>query len=167
MVEFKTYINLLPHLQGMHYLEVPQEVVQALGGKLKLRLHCTVNKTITFQCGLMALGQGSAYISISKERMKALGLSCGSKADVLLKKDDSKYGTTVPEEFEELLRQDDEGARRFGLLTPGKQRYVINHVAAVKSTQLRINRSITLIENLKQLPEGKEEFRAILGLPPR
>ncbi|WP_439880699.1 DUF1905 domain-containing protein [Pontibacter sp. MBLB2868] len=167
MIEFNTHINLLPHLPGMHYLEVPQEIVQQLGGKLKLRLHCTVNGSLTFQCGLMALGQGRAYISISKKRMQALGLQCGDQARVKLEKDDSKYGTAVPEEFEELLRQDDEGARRFGLLTAGMQRYIINHVGVVKSTQLRVDRAITLIENLKQLPEGKEEFRAILGLPPR
>lgn len=167
MIKFNTHIDLLPHLPGMHYLEIPQEVVQQLGGKLQLRLYCTVNENLTFQCGLMALGQGRAYISISKKRMQALGVKCGDRVAVKLERDESKYGTTVPEELEELLKQDDEGARRFELLTPGMQRYIINHVGAVKSVQLRVDRSISLIENLKKLPEGKEEFRAILGLPPK
>lgn len=166
MIQFKTHIGLLQHLPGMHYLEVPQEVVQQLG-TLKIRLHCTVNQTLTFQCGLMALGEGKAYISISKKRMQQLGLALHDTATVALEKDDSAYGTDMPEELNELLHQDEEGNRRFQLLKPSVQRYVLNHVSAVKSPQLRVDRAITLIENLKTLPEGKENFRAMLGLPPR
>lgn len=166
MIQFKTHIGLLQHLPGMHYLEVPQEVVQQLG-TLKIRLHCTVNQALTFQCGLMALGEGKAYISISKKRMQQLGLALHDTATVALEKDDSAYGTDMPEELNELLHQDEEGNRRFQLLKPSVQRYVLNHVSAVKSPQLRVDRAITLIENLKTLPEGKENFRAMLGLPPR
>lgn len=166
MIQFKTHIGLLQHLPGMHYLEVPQEVVQQLG-TLKIRLHCTVNQTLTFQCGLMALGEGKAYISISKKRMQQLRLALHDTATVALEKDDSAYGTDMPEELNELLHQDQEGNRRFQLLKPSVQRYVLNHVSAVKSPQLRVDRAITLIENLKTLPEGKANFRAMLGLPPR
>lgn len=166
MIQFKTHIGLLQHLPGMHYLEVPQEVVQQLG-TLKIRLHCTVNQTLTFQCGLMALGEGKAYISISKKRMQQLRLALHDTATVALEKDNSAYGTDMPEELKELLHQDEEGNRRFQLLKPSVQRYVLNHVSAVKSPQLRVDRAITLIENLKTLPEGKENFRAMLGLPPR
>jgi len=70
----------------------------------------------------------------------------------------------VPEELEELLRQDPEGERRFEMLTPGRQRYIIHYVNQVKSSQLRINRAMLLIGNLKKQPEGKESFRAMLGL---
>lgn len=150
----------------MHYLEVPQDVVQALG-TLNIRLLCTVNSQLKFQCGLMALGEGRAYISISKKRMQQLGLKLHDEVRVTLEKDDSTYGTEVPAEMEELLQQDEEGNRRFLLLKPGMQRYMLNHVSAVKSPQLRVDRAITLIENLKKLPEGKENFRAMLGLPPR
>lgn len=150
----------------MHYLEIPQEVVQQLG-TLKQRLHCTVNAKVKFQCGLMALGEGKAYISISKKRMQELGVKLEDTVTVKLEKDDSTYGTEMPAEMEELLRQDEEGNRRFLLLKPGMQRYMLNHVGAVKSVQLRVDRAITLIENLKKLPEGKEDFRAMLGLPPR
>lgn len=166
MIQFNTHIALLQHLPGMHYLEVPQEVVQQLG-TLKIRLHCTVNQALTFQCGLMALGEGKAYISISKKRMQQLDVSLHDTVAVTLEKDDSAYGTEMPEELEELLHQDEEGNRRFQLLKPSMQRYTLNHVSAVKSPQLRVDRAITLIENLKTLPEGKENFRAMLGLPPR
>lgn len=166
MIRFRTHIGLLEHLPGMHYLEVPQDVVQALG-TLNIRLICTVSDQLKFQCGLMALGEGRAYISISKKRMQQLGVELHSEVTVTLEKDDSQYGTEVPAEMEELLQQDEEGNRRFLMLKPGMQRYMLNHVSAVKSPQLRVDRAITLIENLKKLPEGKENFRAMLGLPPR
>lgn len=167
MIQFQTHIGLLTHLPGMHYLEIPSEVVQELGGKMTMRLHCTVNSKITFQCGLMALGEGKAYISISKKRMQEIGVKLDDDVTVSLEKDDSTYGTEMPDEMDELLRQDEEGNRRFLLLKPSMQRYVLNHVSAVKSPQLRVDRAITLIENLKKLPAGKENFRAMLGLPPR
>ena len=166
MIQFNTHIGLLQHLPGMHYLEVPQEVVQELA-TLNIRLICTVSGKIKFQCGLLALGEGKAYISISKKRMQELEVKLHDTVAVTLEKDESQYGTQVPAEMEELLQQDEEGNRRFQLLKPSVQRYVLNHVSAVKSPQLRIDRAITLVENLKKLPEGKENFRAMLGLPPR
>ncbi|MGZ4056577.1 MAG: YdeI/OmpD-associated family protein, partial [Bacteroidia bacterium] len=60
--------------------------------------------------------------------------------------------------------QDEEGMRRFKMLTKGKQRYIIYYVAMVKSSQKRIDRAILLITNLKKTKEGKESFREMLGL---
>ena len=109
------------------------------------------------------MGNGSGYISINSKRLKQLALHAGSEVWVKLQKDESKYGMEVPEELEELLQQDHEGKRRFEGLTPGRQRYIIHYVAGVKSSQLRIDRAILLIENLKKLPVGKESFREMLG----
>jgi hypothetical protein len=148
----------------MHYLEVPQEVVQQLGATFNVRLCCTVNSSLTFQCGLVALGQGMGYISINSKRMKELGVRNGDIVTVALEKDESDYGLEMPPELTELLQQDEEGMARFRLLTPGRQRYIIHYVSAVKSSQLRIDRAILLIENLKRLSKGKESFRDMLGL---
>lgn len=161
MIKFETTIGQLDYL-NMKYLEVPKEVVDELG-TMKIRLLCTVNGTLTFQCGLMALGEGRAYISINAKRMKQLGVTLGSRVSVALEKDNSKYGMPVPEELEELLKQDTEGKRRFDKLTPAMQRYIIFYVAGVKSKQLRLDRAILLIENLKRAVEGKETFRFLLG----
>ncbi|WP_181304467.1 DUF1905 domain-containing protein [Rufibacter sp. XAAS-G3-1] len=166
-IQFTTHIGKLEYLMGTHYLEIPAEVVQQLGGKFNVRLVCTVNNAVTYQCGIMALGQGRGYITITKQRLKQLGLKEGSSVSVSLEKDDSQYGTAVPEELTELFLQDEAGKARFDQLKPGMQRYIIQHVGAVKSSQLRIDRSITLIENLKRLKPGQETFREILGLEKR
>jgi antitoxin component of MazEF toxin-antitoxin module len=161
-INYKSYVNKLPHLPG-HYFEVPPEIVQQLGGKFKVRLLCTINNKLTFQGGLVALGGGSGYISINNKRLKQLGLKSGDKVQVKLETDQSEFGMEIPEELAELFNQDTEGKRRFDMLTPGKQRYIIYYVAGVKNSQLRIDRALLLIENLKCLPIGKESFKEMLG----
>ncbi|MBC5775912.1 DUF1905 domain-containing protein [Pontibacter sp. KCTC 32443] len=161
-INYKTLINKLPHLPG-HYIEVPPVVVQQLGGTFKVRVLCTINNKLTFQGGLVALGGGSGYISINNKQLKQLGLQSGDKVEITLQEDTTEYGMEVPEELKELLNQDTEGKRRFELLPPGKQRYIIYYVGGVKSSQLRIDRALLLINNLKQLPLGKESFREMLS----
>lgn len=164
-ITFKTTIELLPHLPGMHYIFIPTTVVKSLGGGFNHRLICTVNNALGFQCGLVALGTGNAYISITKTRLAKLGLTVGNMVEIKLKKDVSQFGMQMPVELNTLLNQDDEGNRRFFKLTPGKQRYIIQYVGAVKNPDKRIERAILLIQNLKNIVPGKENFREILGLP--
>jgi len=162
-VSFQTHIDKLDYLKTF-YLEIPASVVKKLGGfSAKARLFCEVNHAVKFQCGLMALGEGKAYISINSKRMKEAGAAYGDVVHVALSEDNSEYGVDVPEELAELFRQDAEGKRRFELLTAGKKRYILNYVASVKNPQLRAERAILLIGNLKNLPEGKESFRDMLG----
>lgn len=162
-VSFNTIIGTLPHLVGMRYMEIPPNIVQQLGGKFSLRLICTVNGQLSFQGGLVSLGEGAAYISINQKRMKELGVDVGDSVHLKLDKDESEYGLPVPEELIELFAQDDEGFNRFKGLAKGMQRYILNYVDTVKSPQKRVDRAILLITNLKKCKEGKETFRQILG----
>ncbi len=148
----------------MDYLHVSKSVIKKLGGSFNQRLLCTVNKTVSWPCGLVALGNGHAYISLNKKILKKLGVSTGAEVNVALVKDTSKYGMTMPKELKSLLVQDAEGNRRFHLLVAGKQRYIIYYVSQVKTSQLRIDRAIRLIENLKHTKEGKESFDQILTM---
>lgn len=162
-ISFETHIDKLSYLKTF-YLEIPASIVKKLGGfTAKTRLICEVNGVVRFQSGLMALGEGKAYISINSKRMKEAGAEYGENVRVTLSEDKSEYGVDVPEELAELFRQDPEGKRRFELLTPGKKRYILNYVATVKNPQLRSDRAFLLISNLKTLPPGKESFREMLG----
>ncbi|HYG52773.1 MAG TPA: YdeI/OmpD-associated family protein [Flavobacteriales bacterium] len=166
LAEFTSCIDALPHLSG-HYFELSPSVIKKIGGKISIRLICTVNKKVSWQCGPMALGNGSAYVTISAKRMKELGVKPGDKIHVSLKKDESKYGMDVPVELAEVLKQDPEGKKRFNAMTMSKQRYVIQYVSTVKSSSLRVERALLLIGNLKKLKPGKESLREMMGLPPR
>lgn len=160
-LKFTSRIYRLDHLK-LHYLEVPKAVLKKLGDSLKQRLLITVNKSVTWQSGMVAHKKGKACISINQKRMKQAGIKPGQEVDVSLVKDRSKYGLTMPEELKALLVQDTEGNRRFHLLVPGKSRYIIYFVSQLKNKQARVDRAIRVIENLKGTVEGKESFRKIL-----
>ena len=164
-LKFVSRIDKLPYLLGMHIIEVPADVVKKAGGPGKKRFICTVNQKVSYPCGLIALRTGMAYISINKSRVAALKLKLGDAVDVELVPDESEFGMPVPEELQELLMQDPEGEERFRALTPGKQRNIIYYVSGVKSSQLRIDRALKLIGNLKLLPRGEENMRELLYGP--
>ncbi|MDB5274157.1 MAG: hypothetical protein JWO58_2524 [Chitinophagaceae bacterium] len=161
-MKFTSHVYRLDYL-NTHYIEIPVSIVKKLGGKFNVRLLCTINNQLTFQCGIVALGEGKGYISLNAKRLKELKLKKGDKVQVVLKNDDSEFGAEIPEELVEVFAQDKEGFKRFQQLIPGKQRFIIRHVCAVKNTQLRIDRALTLIENLKKLAPGKETFKGMLS----
>lgn len=166
-IEFETHIDLLQHLTGMHYMFIPSSIVTELGGGFSRRLIATVNNQISWQCGLMSLREGHAYISITNKRMKELGVKLGDNIELKLEEDPSKYGVEMPEELQAVLDLDPEGYARFEALKPAMQRYTINYVSSVKNTDKRIERALLLINNLKTLKPGQEDFREMLGKPPR
>lgn len=162
MISFNTRIFKLEHLAG-HYLAVPASVVKKTGGAGKQRFICTIDKTITWKCGLVSHKAGGAYILLNKKQMQMGKLNVGQQVNVSLKKDESKYGMDVPAELAEVFKQDKIGKARFDKLVPGKQRYIIYYINQVKSSDLRIERAVRLIRNVKGLPPGKETFRGILA----
>ncbi len=160
-VAYTTTINRLAHLGG-HYLEVAPHTMAVLKAKPGARLICSINHTITFPCGLVSLGNGSAYIILSAKRMKEAAIKLNQEVLVHLKLDGSPYGMEMPEELAVLLEEDTIGKSRFDQLTPGKQRTLMYAITAVKNPQLRVDRAIRYIENLKKQPVGKEYIRYIL-----
>ena len=163
-ITFTSLISRLQHLLNVHYITVASNVVAKLGGTMNVRLLCAINNAAAFQCGLVALGEGAAYISINNKRIKQLGLKEGDIVHIALEKDISEYGMEMPDALTALLEQDYKGMICFQNLTAGKQRYIIHHISAVKNPQLRVDRAIMLLENLKKYPLGKATFRQMLGL---
>lgn len=166
-LDFESHIGVLEYLLNAHYVYIPKEVVTFFGGKMKMRVWCSINGQEAFQGGFMSLGEGAAYITVNRKRLKTGGLEKGCQVKVHLKEDTSEFGMDISTELKEVLHQDPEGEERFMSLSAGKKRYIIHYVNSVKSSQKRIDRALLLIGNLKKQPLGKESFREMLGLPPR
>ncbi|MFN4123613.1 MAG: YdeI/OmpD-associated family protein [Flavobacteriales bacterium] len=73
----------------------------------------------------------------------------------------------MPEEFEEVMQQDEIGSQLFHQLTAGKKRSLLYMIGKVKNVQSRINKSLAVMEHLKEnqvkldykiLNEKMEEF---------
>ncbi len=135
---------------GWHSLQIDRKTVARLGfeGKYK-RIVCTIKGTEPFQCALMPSG-GNFFIIVNKQKRDAAGIKGGDVVDVVIEKDESKYGLPMPEEFREVLDQDPEGDRLFHALTPGKQRSLLHHLGTVRDIDHRIHQALIIIEHIKE-----------------
>src|SRR5688572_16347979 len=77
-ITFKSQVGSLDYL-SMHYLEVSPAALKKIKDGLKSRWICSVNEKLSFQCGMMPLGKGGAFIMLSKKRMKELNIKLHDK----------------------------------------------------------------------------------------
>lgn len=144
---FDTELVISTTGSGWHFLIVDKKVVAKLEFADKYRrVLCSINGQKAFHCALMPWGD-KFYIIVSKAKRQ--GLVAGDKVKVELVKDESKYGLPMPEEFEEVLRQDQEGDKLFHALTPGKQRSILYFLSQAKDIDLRIDHALLIVEHLK------------------
>ena len=149
-VKFKTELVRSTSDSGWHFLLVTADIVAKFGfeGKAK-RIVCTINDGEGFQCALLPWGE-LFYIIVNKKKRDALGIVAGDTVDVLLERDESKYGLPMPEEFEEVLNQDPEGNRLFHALTAGNQRSILYLLSKPKNIDVRIHQALLIVEHLKE-----------------
>ncbi len=141
-----------------YHLKVPGAIAAIFKENNAGRVVCTLNGQETFQCAIMPWSEGTFFINVNKKLRDKLGLGIGSPVQVELRKDDSQYGLPMPEELEELLRQDEPGNAVFQALTPGKKRTLLHFIGAIKNPDLRLHRAILVVEHLKE-NKGKIDYK--------
>lgn len=146
-------------LWGFH-VPVPDTIAQTFLSAGAKRVVCQLNGQMSFQCGLIPKGEGAYCIMVNKKLRTQLGLQAGGQVAVTLRKDNSAYGLPVPEEFEEVLRQDQEGREWFEALSPGKKRNLLYLAAFVKDPERRISRAFVILEHLKS-QQGSINFKLL------
>src|SRR5262249_16315244 len=90
------------------------------------------------------------YIVVNKKKREALGIAAGDIVNVVLTRDESKYGLPMSEEFAEVLKQDPEGDRLFHALTAGKQRSILYLLSKPKNIDVRIHQALLIVDHLKK-----------------
>lgn len=159
-MEFSSHLdNFNSNLWGYH-IPIPMDVAEPFIRENKRRIICKLQNEIEIHCALMPDGKGGWFININKKVRESLGLVRGDKVDVRIEVDESEFGMPMCEEFAEMLRQDPEGEIHFRNLTPGKQRNLIYISANVKSSHIRIRRSLVIVNHLKS-QKGKIDFKQL------
>lgn len=146
-------------LWGAHFV-VPDAVAQVFVAQGAKRVVCTLNGLETYQCALLPKGDGAYLITVNKKLRDTLRIREGSRLQVTLQKDESEFGLPMPEELDALLDEDREGADWFYALTPGKQRTLLYIVQSIKNSDLRLTRSIAVLDHLKK-NAGKINYRQL------
>lgn len=162
-VKFEAEVILSGRVTVWHFLSIPKSIVAPLKftGNLR-RVICSLKGCEPFQASLFPRKETYLLI-LSKKFRDKLGIQAGDTVSVEIRKDTSKYGMPMPEEFAEVLRQDAKGDRLFQALTPGNQRLMLKLIVAVKDVDKRIARGLAGIELLKR-EDGKFDYHAQHGV---
>ncbi|MEX2379581.1 MAG: YdeI/OmpD-associated family protein [Vicingaceae bacterium] len=142
-----------------YYISISDEIAQKYIEGKDRRVVCTLNDKESMHCALMPSPRGY-FILINQALKKKLGLHLGESVQLKIEKDRSKYGMSISEEFETCLKEEPIAYKYFEELTPGKQRNLIHMVNQVKSSEIKIRRSLAIVEHLIT-EKGKIEFKRL------
>ncbi len=159
-MNFKAVLDNFNTRLWSYHIKVPAAIAQHFIDSGNKRVVCRLNDSVEMQSGLMPAGDGVYFININKKIRDKLKITEGSQLNVNLKNDDSEYGLPMPEEFAEMLKQDNKGNEWFEKLTAGKKRNLIYIAGHVKNVDLRIHRAIVILDHLK-MNDGKINFKAL------
>ena len=113
----------------------------------RLRVKGTLNKT-PFELGIQYKKDGGRFFVVSLILRKAANIKIGDTVDVKFKLVDAEK-VELPEELEAVLAQDEDGHKAWGKVTPGVQRGIIHYITSTKNIDLRIKRSIQMVNRAK------------------
>lgn len=159
MDTFKSTLEKLNSTVWNNHLIVPQEIKEKYVDGKDRRVIIKINGSKEIPCAIMPHGD-FFFINVNKEIRKKLKIKIGDSVTVEIKKDESKYGMPMPEEFAEILYLDPEVDKFFHQLTPGKQRSLLYLIAKPKGQETRIKKAIVISEHLKN-HKGKLDFKIL------
>ena len=142
---------------GYFFLKIDAEIVNQFENKRQTRFLCTLENSLTFQCGLNHLGDGNFFIILSAKNLQSVNKSFSENIIYELNEDPNPLGVAMPEVLEAVLEQDETLKLTFESLTLGKKRNIIHQIIKIKDIDLQIQKSIKLI-NESTKPRPKKEL---------
>ena len=135
---------------GMHGVLLPDALVQHFLARGQKRVLCIINGSHQQHSALTPIKGVGHCITIGMKVLKTLGVEPGQTLQIELREDTTEHQFEVPEAFEAVLETDPEAREVFDALTPGNRRSLMALVTAVKSTDKRIERALTIADALKR-----------------
>ncbi len=132
---------------GYFFLKIDAEIINQFKNKRHTRFICTLNKTLTFQCGLNHFGDGNFFIILSSKNLDKVGKKLGDVISFELNEDPNPLGVEMPEVLEIILEQDEEVKATFEKLTLGKKRNVIHSINKIKDIDKQVQKAIQIIND--------------------
>lgn len=142
-----------------YYIPVSKEQGEPFVDGENRRILCSINGNPSYQCALMHI-EGGFYILVNNQILKKIGIEEGDAISVTIEKDNSEFGHEVPESFQALLEQDEEGAALFRSQTMGIQRGLIYIVKKVKNVDSQIAKGLAIMHHMKE-SKGKVDYKRL------
>jgi hypothetical protein len=127
-------------------IEVPQDVVESLGGGKRPPVSVTVGGH-TYRTTVSPMG-GRHMIPLSAENRDASGLSAGDEVDVEIELDTAPREITAPDDLAEALRASPEAEAFFESLSFSHKRSYVDWIVGAKKDETRQRRVAQAVELL-------------------
>jgi hypothetical protein len=128
-------------------IEVPPEVVEALGAGRKPPVRVTVNGH-TYRSTVAVMG-GAYMVGVSAENRAAAGVKGGDEIDVDIELDTAPRELPVPADFAEALDAEPEARRFFDSLSYSNRQWHVLSVDGAKTDETRRRRIEKSVDMLK------------------
>lgn len=132
-------------------INVPAEVVDALGGGKRPRVTVTINGQHTYRSSVAVLG-GRYMLGVSAENRAAAGVEGGQDVDVELELDTAPREVTVPPDFASALAVDPAAKATFDGLSYSNKSWHVLQIDGAKTDETRQRR---IAKSVKALRAGK------------
>ncbi len=123
---------------GYFFLKIEAEIINQFKNKRHTRFLCTLENSLTFQCGLNHLGDGNFFIILSSKNLQTVNKKLGDKMHFELNEDPNPLGVEMPQVLEAFLEQDETIKAAFEKLTLGKKRSLIFALGKIKDIDKQI-----------------------------
>ncbi len=141
------------------HVAVPESISSKYIQENTRRVLVTINSHGPWHMALFK-GKNYWYILVNQDIRTKLNLQSDDILNITLEKDESEFGHELPEEFQVLMDQDEEGNAYFKALTPGKKRSLVYLVTKVKNSESRMKKSLAIMHHLR-LSKGKLDFKQL------
>ncbi|HEY7659513.1 MAG TPA: YdeI/OmpD-associated family protein [Actinomycetota bacterium] len=133
---------------GGHLVEIPDEVVQRLGGKGRIPVAATFDG-IPYRGSIVRMG-GGAVLGVLKAILTQTGKGPGDTLIVTVENDEGPRTVEVPEELAEAFRHHPAAREAFDALSYSHRREYVAHITEAKRPQTRLTRVARTIEMLEE-----------------
>ena len=131
-------------------IEVPPEVVDALGSSKKPAVAVTING-YTYRSTIATMG-GRFLIPVSGDVRNNAGVAAGDRVEVALELDSAPREVTVPDDLRQALEADPDARAFFEGLSYSNKRRVVMPIDEAKTAETRQRR---IEKSVSKLREGK------------
>lgn len=154
-MQTSTGLSFFAHLEPVdgpmvhHIIVIPDEIAdQFISGKGSVRILCSIGNKPEFPCALVPR-HGRYVVIASLKLIRENNLLIGTAFKMSIRTDPGN-GLDLPEEFSEVLAQDEFAYQAFLALKDGGKRGYIYYIRQAKSIETRIKRSFEIAEKLKE-----------------
>jgi len=150
---FRTPVRRSGRGGGGHLVDVPPEVVEALGGKGRIPVTATFDG-VPYRGSIVRMG-GGAVLGVQKAIMAEAGVSAGDSITVVVRNDEAPREVEVPQDLADALARSDPARAAFEGLSFSHRREYVRSITEAKRADTRARRvERTIRALLEQAPGG-------------